>query len=287
MGTCRPAVLSVTFTLPGKHANHVPSPEITRPLGLRKLILKVGCACPLLGQVRLQGLPPPHPSPGSRKPSRGRPEEERAPGPSQIRVSYQLLPQAPWGEHPSWGQAPASPASPVSPVPPSLPALTRFQMPSRCPQCPASPPPPISTQRASANLLPCSQPDLSHPHLRAVTSTSCWPHHLPRSPPTSHSDAATGPLLPWRTLACTLLGLCTSSPLTHPGSRVCGLAVPRAGHECVESSVGAPSPSPCGLSPGRSQCAFWGGWPVTSLTSSPRRPAPGRVGQERGSHGPS
>lgn len=36
---------SVTFTVPGRHVNHVPSPEITRPVGLRKPICPVGlCA---------------------------------------------------------------------------------------------------------------------------------------------------------------------------------------------------------------------------------------------------
>lgn len=45
VGTHQSAGLVMTFTLPGKHANHVPSPEITRPLGLRKLISLVGCVC--------------------------------------------------------------------------------------------------------------------------------------------------------------------------------------------------------------------------------------------------
>lgn len=36
---------SVTFTVPGRHVNHVPSPEITHPVGLRKPICPVGlCA---------------------------------------------------------------------------------------------------------------------------------------------------------------------------------------------------------------------------------------------------
>lgn len=59
VGTHQPAGLVMTFSLPGKHANHVPGPEITLPPGLRKLISLVGRVYPLPGQVRLWELHPP------------------------------------------------------------------------------------------------------------------------------------------------------------------------------------------------------------------------------------
>lgn len=46
---------STTFTVPGRHVNHVPGPEITRPVGLRKPISPAGLGCvPASGSGRLR-----------------------------------------------------------------------------------------------------------------------------------------------------------------------------------------------------------------------------------------
>lgn len=160
MSTCRLAVLSVTFSLPEKHANHVRSPEITRPLGFRKLISQVGCMCPFLGQVRFQGLPP-----------RSRPKEECTQ--RSLRMTRPLCPpksRAPTscslrGPLAIWVRVPAGVRLqllhyPSPQCPPSLPTLTHFECHLGGDSVQPHPHPHTSTRRASANLIPmCSQPD--------------------------------------------------------------------------------------------------------------------------------
>lgn len=96
---------STTFTVPGRHVNHVPGPEITRPVGLRKPISPAGLGCvPASGSGRLRR--------GARGALERPPHRPHAGGPSGPLLA-------------GWAVVPA-------PRPPTC-------LPSRPPQCPCSP----------------------------------------------------------------------------------------------------------------------------------------------------
>lgn len=184
VGTHQPAGLVMTFTLPGKHANHVPGPEITRPLDLRKLISPVGHVCLLLGQVRLQELPPQFPK-RSHSPRRLGAEQRKA----QRRVCMGSLEQPVPIDRTSELPNPASPAGvhwlagiPVGqdsrPQPPSQPGLLPGVCSSITPFS-ASTHLGSSTWRAGADSH--KQAGLDRPHISA-SPTSRTPSAAPLQP---------------------------------------------------------------------------------------------------------
>lgn len=169
---------SVTFTVPGRHVNHVPSPEITRPLGLGKPICPVGLGCvPASGPGRLRrgargGLEWPTRRPHARGPVR-------------------LLP-AVWV-----GSQPLSrpPSGPGLPCAPALPALPRLQVPSWCRQGPAPPCVPSTPHLTTACCL--------QPPLRSATSCCCPQGTLACSPcgPLTHLGSLSGQSAPGQALS--------------------------------------------------------------------------------------